>query len=142
MNISVLEFLKTGNLGLLRSNMSPDEVATILGAPDAVTKEQKGGSVWRYESLQVYFFSLQLVMAGLYFDGWNLKGTKGSRIIIEEDFAGPPTLVALEKLMARNQVSFGVKPELTFGEQKCLRTSSGVELIFLNGFCEKMLRVY
>lgn len=51
---SIDEFLRTGRLGILSAGMDRDEVRSLLGEPEA-TSRQKNFELWKYGSLQIGF---------------------------------------------------------------------------------------
>src|SRR4051794_22731376 len=68
---SLLEFLKTGQLGDLRGGLTEEQVRQILGDPDSIANS-KTKWIWKYESLQlIFYWSLpegvrRLITIGLY----------------------------------------------------------------------------
>ena len=52
---SLVEFLKTGQLGKLHCGMSKDEVRELLGEPEAVSP-QGNPQIWKYGSLELTFY--------------------------------------------------------------------------------------
>jgi len=68
---SLMEFLKTGQLGELRGGLTEEQVRQILGPPDSIANSRSKW-IWKYGSLQLSFYrSLpegvrRLITIGLY----------------------------------------------------------------------------
>ena len=71
---SILEFIRTGKLGHISTNVSKEEIENILGKPDDVTVSRKP-RIYKYGSLQLAFYWDKEKEIGLldsihlYFDG-------------------------------------------------------------------------
>jgi len=68
---SLVEFLKTGQLGDLRGGLTEEQVRQILGPPDSIANSRSKW-IWKYGSLQlIFYWSLpegvrRLITIGLY----------------------------------------------------------------------------
>jgi hypothetical protein len=97
--VSLDEFLKTGRLGAIAFDMTPDEIHEILGEPESVSV-QKDPLLWKYGALELAFCkqpdgaSSSLASIALHFrdpsqtipERLNLKGWTPSRDTKFEEF--------------------------------------------------------
>lgn len=129
MSATIKDFLQTARLGFIALDISRDEVSRILGEPEARMEHRRKPELWKYGNLQIAFVDGSVSLIALYFtedkivlpEALSIHGYIPNSNTRINDFK--------EYLLSEN-LKLETYPVLTFDEQLCLRSESGVHILF------------
>lgn len=127
MDLSLKEFLTTGELGSLRLGLHYTEVIELIGEPEDYGIHKKTG-LFKYDNLELGFYKKILGGFYLYYDKWSVK----SRIINFTDFEpdGTTTLDVFTTWLNDQGIPNFIDKQVTYDEQTALRIAMGVGIYF------------
>jgi hypothetical protein len=137
MRLNIADFLATGQFCGLSADTTSTEITSQCGEPTARSETQAKSSVWKYGRVQFFLLDGKLVQVLIYYQNMEDYG-----IAVEDPFVVKPTLAAFQQFLERHGVTYRVSQKLTFEDQLCLETEHRVQLLFRNGVCEKLGKVF
>jgi hypothetical protein len=124
---TVLQFIRTGSLGLVSLGDSTDQVRAALGPPGDVSTSHHP-LIWRFGALQVTFVRDRATLLGLYLDDGSEVGPVDLR---SDPVVRAPYLDTVLSAAAAEGIALEPVQELTFPDsQYAFASDAGTTLVF------------
>ena len=114
------EFIATGIIGPIHLDQSKREVRSVLGDAQAMSDEQKGRELWKYDDLQLGFHQGVICFIGVYVKDDSIK-LPPPLIFDEKVLSQIMRLEDMKKFLLAEELEFDVDNNLTFDDRTCLR---------------------
>jgi hypothetical protein len=131
---SLKHFLRTRELGGIRLGMREDEVAAILGTPDAVggtSRKYLKPSLWKYGDVELFFDRQTRRLGLIVINFWGPKVPSGGNAIHLDPWVirGGLTLSRLIPSLDQEGIEYHETEPINFGTRQ-LSVGSSVTMIF------------
>ena len=136
--MDLLDFLKTGSLGSLKTGDTRNAVIAFLGAPEdsSVEKTGRAAQIFKYQSLQLFFEAsnvkdsaiAKVIGIGVYFRGPSFKLPKALDVV--SPFVIGHRSAEVRAITTAAGVELHEVSNLTFGEQTTFSSARGVHVYF------------
>lgn len=126
--VSLRDFLESGQLGPVRVGQGEDQLRAELGEPDDATEIGPDTHILKYGSLELHVVDRAVTLIGLYFrELGDLPASLRISGYVPRHATG---IEEFMRFLDQVEVRYETDPRLTFGDQVCLRVGAGVLAVF------------
>ena len=134
----LIDFVRTGELGVVRFGLTKDEVRELLGEPEGVGPATKGWWIWMYGSLEVSFLDGVATMIAVSL--WDAPVTFPSPLAVElGPFTPGARLADVRDALDEAGIASTLDEGRTFEEQAVLVAGGWVEITFGEGRVDEVI---